>query len=57
LTITALTSLLDTSASMPQLRSPKTTVDLPSGGYVIIEPTEALTVIDVTRLVHPFCHC
>jgi ribonuclease E len=25
----------------------KPRVDLPSGGYVIIEPTEALTVIDV----------
>ena len=25
----------------------KTRVDLPSGGYIIIEPTEALTVIDV----------
>jgi len=35
----------------------KPRVDLPSGGYVIIEPTEALTVIDVNSLVHPFCHC
>ena len=25
----------------------KPRVDLPSGGYIIIEPTEALTVIDV----------
>jgi len=27
--------------------------DLPSGGYVIIEPTEALTVIDVNSVRSP----
>jgi len=31
---------------MPQFEALKPRVDLPSGGCVIIEPTEALTVID-----------
>jgi len=32
---------------MRQFEALKPRVELPSGGYVIIEPTEALTVVDV----------